>query len=85
MVKQWIDEHPDYLLILGDDHGHDETCMPGFFIYLLFFLVASPHSLCRQTCKWKERLANPRRSNEEQHWLVDILQSAPTAIDAGHL
>jgi hypothetical protein len=27
MVKQWIDEHPDYLLILGDDHGHDEMCM----------------------------------------------------------
>ena len=42
VIKEWIDSHPDYLLILSADHGHDERCLFLLPVILLFRFISSP-------------------------------------------
>lgn len=36
IIKDFINEHPDYLLILSTDHGRDEI---GFYLFILYLYV----------------------------------------------
>lgn len=37
-VKEWFDNHPDYLLIIASDHGHDER---GLMFLLFYYILQS--------------------------------------------